>query len=121
MTKTPHPINIHVGHRLREVRTLGGFSQAELGDKLDVTQQQIHKYELGVDCINIVNLWKVCNLFNLEIGYFFEGLDREAPDMEYSEGLLKVVRAFCRIEDEDTRQHIYELIKVLGAKEGEKS
>ena len=46
-----HPVDIHVGGRVREQRKLKGMSQGELGDSLGLTFQQIQKYERGANRI----------------------------------------------------------------------
>ena len=40
-----NPIDIHVGRRLRQRRTLLGMSQGKLGETVGLTFQQIQKYE----------------------------------------------------------------------------
>ena len=43
----PHPVDVHVGSRVRTRRTLLGMSQTALGEALGVAFQQILKYEHG--------------------------------------------------------------------------
>ncbi len=40
----PHPIDVHVGSRVRLRRTLLGLNQTQLGQRLGITFQQIQKY-----------------------------------------------------------------------------
>ena len=46
MTKS-HPVDVHVGSRMRQRRTLLGMSQSKVGDAVGLTFQQIQKYEKG--------------------------------------------------------------------------
>ncbi len=41
-TGIPSPIDVHVGARVRQRRTLLGMSQTMLGDAIDLTFQQVH-------------------------------------------------------------------------------
>jgi len=52
--KKPNPRSVvafdkQVGHRVRSYRNAAALSQAELGEKLGVSFQQIQKYEKGVN------------------------------------------------------------------------
>jgi len=42
-----HPVDAHVGARMRQRRTLLGMSQEKLGTAVGLTFQQIQKYERG--------------------------------------------------------------------------
>ena len=47
MRNKPDPVDVHVGARLRDRRTLLGLSQGEVGVRLGLNWQQIQKYERG--------------------------------------------------------------------------
>ena len=47
----PDPVDIHVGSRVRQRRTLLGLSQEKLGEALGLTFQQVQKYERGANRI----------------------------------------------------------------------
>jgi hypothetical protein len=49
--KVPNPIDKHVGSRVRMRRMMLGMSQEKLGDALDLTFQQVQKYEKGTNRI----------------------------------------------------------------------
>lgn len=61
-----------LGERLRELRQACGLSQSEIGDAMGVSFQQVQKIERGVNRISAVNLYKVANVLDVPIGYFFE-------------------------------------------------
>ena len=46
-TGNPHPVDVHVGARVRQRRTLLGMTQTDLGDAIGLTFQQVQKYENG--------------------------------------------------------------------------
>lgn len=73
-----HPVDIHVGKQLQARRTLCGLSQAELADRLDITFQQLQKYETGNNRMAAGRLWQASKVLGVPVEYFFEGLDGKA-------------------------------------------
>jgi transcriptional regulator with XRE-family HTH domain len=57
--ETPDPIDIYVGHRLREIRRSKNISQAQLGMAVDVSFQQVQKYERGANRVSASVLVKL--------------------------------------------------------------
>jgi transcriptional regulator with XRE-family HTH domain len=51
-SKPPHPVDVHVGKRLRLRRSALGMSQDDLGKQVGITFQQIQKYERGTNRIS---------------------------------------------------------------------
>ena len=72
----PDPVDVHVGKRIRERRVSLGLSQTDLGDNLGLTFQQIQKYERGFNRISASKLWALSHLFEVPIGWFFDGLGK---------------------------------------------
>ena len=73
---TPDPVDVHVGAFIRRRRKLLGVSQQGLADKLQLTFQQVQKYERGVNRISASKLWAACELLGCDPGEAFEGLTR---------------------------------------------
>jgi transcriptional regulator with XRE-family HTH domain len=67
-------INTHVGSRIRALRLCSGTTQAELGDVLGLTNQQVQKYEKGTNAMNLDKAWCTADYFGVDVGYFVEGL-----------------------------------------------
>ena len=57
--KSPNPIDKHIGTRVRMRRMMLDMSQTELGDALDITFQQVQKYEKGTNRISASRLQRV--------------------------------------------------------------
>src|SRR3954470_19795416 len=70
----PHPIDIHVGTRLRLRRTLLGLSQETLGEAVGITFQQLQKYERGANRISASRLFNLAQVLGVAVGFFFEDL-----------------------------------------------
>jgi transcriptional regulator with XRE-family HTH domain len=69
-----HPIDIHVGHRLRERRLRLKLELESLGSAVGVRAQRIQKYEDGRDRISSSPLYLLANALRVSVGYFFKEL-----------------------------------------------
>ena len=86
----PDPIDVHVGQKFRARRKELGFSQQHVADFLNMTFQQIQKYERGSNRISASVLWKSCELMRCDPNYFFDGLvNPKATKMEQSQAAAK--------------------------------
>jgi transcriptional regulator with XRE-family HTH domain len=71
--KLPNPIDKHVGSRVRMRRMMLGMSQSTLADGLDLTFQQVQKYEKGTNRISASRLQHISQILQLPVTFFFEG------------------------------------------------
>lgn len=117
----PSIIDLHVGDRIRERRTLLGLTQTDVADAMGLSFQQIQKYERGGNRISAGRLFQLACLLDVDIDYFFEGADEKgsgtkasiAHDPHLMREALAFVQAYNAIEDEDVRKGIFELTKAL--------
>jgi transcriptional regulator with XRE-family HTH domain len=130
-----HPVDVHVGARVRMRRKLLGMTQEKLADALGLTFQQVQKYERGTNRISASRLHDLARVLDVSIGYFFEdmpaavaasspaakgrGKAKKLPSYEpnpmTTRETLEMVRAYYNIEDANARKRVHELIKALGA------
>lgn len=73
MRNMPITIDEYVGQKLRDFRERIGLSLVECAQRVGVSHQQIHKYELGQTKISPGMLYKICKLFSVSPNIFFEG------------------------------------------------
>ena len=132
----PHPVDIHVGSRVRMRRTLLGMSQEKLGDALVLTFQQVQKYERGANRIGSSRLFEISRILDVPVSFFFEEMSSEAasagpltdsgdpptadPEEFQRDPLakretLELVRAYYRITDPRVRKRVFELTKSIAA------
>lgn len=132
----PHPVDVHVGRRLRLKRTILGMSQESVGKQIGVTFQQIQKYERGINRMGASRLYDFAKALSVPVSYFFEGYGDYAMDEVSSYALgeppaagfegkkinnretLEVMRAYYRIKSPAMRKRIVDLIKTM-ADEGD--
>lgn len=134
MTKTPNPIDQHVGSRVRMRRVMLGLSQDKLGTALGLTFQQVQKYEKGTNRIGASRLQEISKILNVPPSFFFEGSPntpdpaspgfRDATPLRYvpdfvttAEG-LQLNRAFVQIKDPKIRQRIIDLVCAIADTDG---
>ncbi len=73
MVKNSHtgrPEDLYIGLHLKDKRKARGFIQSEVGDYVDLTLQQIQKYEKGENGINASKLMRICDLFRVKSDEF---------------------------------------------------
>jgi transcriptional regulator with XRE-family HTH domain len=122
----PHPVDIHVGKRLRSRRTILGMSQEEIGAAVGITFQQVQKYERGLNRIGSSRLYQFSCLLGVNVSYFFEEFQEnatesvmadEAVSFEHehfnNKEVLTLVRAYYGINDPQVRKKILSLVKSL--------
>ncbi|SFR43133.1 helix-turn-helix domain-containing protein [Litoreibacter janthinus] len=81
----PHPVDIHLGRRLRHRRWVLGKTQGELADALGVRFQQVQKYESGTNRISASRLWDIAKALEVPIDHFFLGLEGCGAEVEHEE------------------------------------
>ena len=67
-----HPIDIHVGQRVRFKRKMMGLTQSDLAEKVGLTFQQIQKYEKGENRISASKLFQISQILGTSVSFFFE-------------------------------------------------
>ena len=75
-----HPVDVHVGVRLRQRRNLVGLSQTKLSRSVGLTfpAQQIQKYENGTNRISSSRLYEFAKVLNVPVSYFFDEMPSKA-------------------------------------------
>lgn len=69
-----HPVDSHVGKKVRHRRWMVGMTQQKLADCVGIKFQQIQKYETGMNRINASRLWDIAEALDVPVSYFFDGL-----------------------------------------------
>ena len=81
-----HPVDAHVGKRIRHRRWMIGMTQQQLADKVGIKFQQIQKYETGMNRVSASRLWDISDALGVPISFFFEGLDTDVARADEVEG-----------------------------------
>ncbi len=113
-----HPVDAHVGKRIRHRRWMVGMTQQQLADKVGIKFQQIQKYETGMNRVSASRLWDVAEALGVTISFFFEGLNeaggtlQAGGDILADKEALELVRSYYAIP-EAQRRRLFDLARVL--------
>ena len=128
-------VDMHVGKRVRLRRTLLGMRQEQLGTELNITFQQVQKYERGANRISASRLWDIGQILDVPINYFFDDMtentmqssprrvsrggdivdltDEQIKDPMARRETLELVRTYYSIEKPLVRKRISEMVKSI--------
>jgi Predicted transcriptional regulators len=119
-----HPVDVHVGKRVRHRRWLVGMTQQQLAEKVGIKFQQIQKYETGANRVSASRLWDIADALEVPVAFFFEGIEDNAkePAADIAEAVpadllgdkeaLDLIRSYYSIP-ENQRRRLFELARVL--------
>ena len=83
--------NKHLGNKLKIRRLSLGLTQTKVANAINVTFQQIQKYEKGTNGVSSIRLLQLSNYLKVPINYFFEDFSEYLINLEKSkEGHLNV-------------------------------
>ncbi len=115
-----HPVDVHVGKRIRHRRWMIGTTQQQLAEKVGIKFQQIQKYETGMNRVSASRLWDIAHALGVDVSFFFEGLENAAPAVEgdmpndilSDKEALELLRSYYAIP-EAQRRRLFDLARVL--------
>jgi transcriptional regulator with XRE-family HTH domain len=120
--QSPHPIDRHVGARLRRRRNELRASQSSLASRLGVSFQAVQKYESGAVRLSASRLFELAHALGVAPGYFFEGYGDE-PAQPQSEVVDRraeaaLLRGYYGIRNPALQADVRRLIATLGETPG---
>ena len=130
--KSPNPIDIYVGSRVRMRRMLVNMSQEKLGEQLGLTFQQVQKYEKGVNRVSAGRLFEIASVMGVAVNYFYDGAESQLEDdrqQRFAEGnasdgprapvldaeTLDLIAAFQKIEDDSLRKSLLNTVRAAAS------
>jgi transcriptional regulator with XRE-family HTH domain len=131
----PHPIDVHVGSRVRLRRNMLALSQEKLGEAIGLTFQQVQKYERGANRIGASRLLELSGVLGVPVSFFFDETDpvhapaipagfAEAPQEGFDSDplrrreTLELIGAYYDIKEAAVRRRLFDLAKSLAANSG---
>ncbi|MBM1219708.1 helix-turn-helix transcriptional regulator [Ponticoccus sp. SC2-23] len=117
-----HPVDVHVGKRIRHRRWVTGTTQQQLAEQVGIKFQQIQKYETGMNRVSASRLWDIAHALQVDVAFFFDGLEEqgiERPDTSDVPGdilsdreALELLRSYYAMP-ENQRRRLFDLARVL--------
>ena len=108
-----HPVDIHVGARLRQRRNLVGLSQSKLSESVGLTFQQIQKCEMGANRVSSGRLARIAEALEIPVALFFDSRATQPPERRDANatlaplleapGVVGLLRAFSAIDGRKIR------------------
>ena len=83
--------NKHLGNKLKMRRLALGLTQTKVAKAINVTFQQIQKYEKGINGVSSIRLLQLSNYLKVPINYFFDSY------AEYSNNMNKTAEGFMSV------------------------
>jgi transcriptional regulator with XRE-family HTH domain len=119
--KSPDPVDILVGNNLRILRLRRGMSQTQLGKRLDVTFQQVQKYEKGANRIGAGRLFRAAAILRVPISVLFDGAPKSPeserfvapPALMSRPDAIRMMEAFGKIGNADSCRLLVRLAEKL--------
>ena len=128
-SKLPSGIDRVVGQRIRWRRRDLKLTQERLGELLDLTFQQVQKYEKGVNRVSAGRLYEIAGVLGVPVSYFFDGAEEfiGAEQAEFAEDdsephapvmtpeMLELISAFQKIEDISLRKSLLNTVRAAAS------
>jgi len=126
--KLPSGIDRVVGQRVRWRRRELKLTQERLGELLNLTFQQVQKYEKGVNRVSAGRLFEIASVLGVPITYFYEGAEgfvehenaqaaedgkTHAPVMNSE--TLELIASFQKIEDNSLRKSLLATVRAAAS------
>ena len=108
-------VDLYVGQRIRERRTMMGLTQQQMADLIGVTYQQAHKYERGINRVSAGRLYDIGQALGVQTGYFYDGLDsgNKSEVSQHQRMCLELARNFGQINNERHQRALSSLARAL--------
>ena len=109
--------NRHLGSKLRMRRLSLGLTQTKVAQAINVTFQQIQKYEKGTNGISSLRIMQLANFLKVPVVFFFEDFplyqgtsgstdNEKVEDLNYS----FLAKLFSKLS-EDQKEKIFQVLK----------
>lgn len=93
-----------IGEKLREYRKLRGMTQEQLAEAIDVTFQQIQKYESGHTRLNTDKLQAVVQALDIPVSALFDEACRD--ECLLSEQEQRLVKGYRSLTSDEVREFL---------------
>ena len=109
-----------IGEKLRKRRQTVGLSQERLAEILNVSYQQVQRYENGTNKLNVENLQLIAQALTVPVAYFFQeehsdpSVAESGPVYESEEKSL--IRHFRKIDSKAGRRMVVDVARLAAKK-----
>lgn len=104
-------INKSIGEKIVVFRKSKQLSRSRLSRILGITQQQLDKYERGINRISAAKLALISKQFEFDILYFYDGLTNFNSSKQIKENLDVLISHFLNIKKRERQCLIVSIVK----------
>ena len=128
-----HHVDLHVGKKLKQKRLERGISQDDLAGSVNLTFQQVQKYEKGVNRVSASKLYDFAKFLKTDITYFFDEIGdykiSDKNEIDYASDVNQtafendikpkeieiLTSSYKKISNSEVRKNILALLKSLSS------
>jgi transcriptional regulator with XRE-family HTH domain len=104
-----------IGARLRTARSAAAMSLEELAVRVNISPQQLQKYESGANRITVSRLMDICDAMAIELDAVLQfGCQPQSDGLDPKE-VAQLVSSFCAIRNPASRKQIADLANFLAS------
>ena len=116
-------IDAYVGSRIRFARTMRGWTQTDLGERLKISYQQIQKYESGANRVSAGQLFRLTEILDVPVTFFYDDMPKQImggsgkkpppgdPGKAREQG--KLLHWFSEIENAEVRSSVIAIARAM--------
>jgi transcriptional regulator with XRE-family HTH domain len=113
--------DVEIGRKIRALRLERGLSQSGLASGIDLTFQQVQKYEKGVNRVSAGRLQRIADRLNIPVMFFYDGMGKSTKKDQRNSGLalvqtkgaMRLMRAYAEIGSRTTKYALVVLAESL--------
>jgi transcriptional regulator with XRE-family HTH domain len=117
--------DIEIGRKIRALRLERGLSQSGLADGIDLTFQQVQKYEKGTNRVSAGRLARIADMLNTPVMFFYAGMGAKPRKDQRNSGLalvqtkgaMRLLHAYAEIGSRTTKYALVVLAESLRNKD----
>lgn len=135
-SKEEKQVDCHVGQRIKHRRIILGLSRQDIGQAINVSVQQINKYETAENRVACSKLFSLSKFLKVPIQYFFDMLNIDGSNIhannqhsvnivaEDQEGfhfdnvisereIMRLTNVYKRLKSSTVRKKVFELLESI--------
>lgn len=116
LRKKATTVDVFVGARIRECRIALGLTQHQLGEMIGSTNQQVHKYEKGIDRLSAGKLYEIAQALDMPVTYFYEGFGEDTSHPFEFGRMREIAHNFKAFRNEKHQEAFGQVVRTLAGR-----
>jgi transcriptional regulator with XRE-family HTH domain len=105
--------DVEIGGKIRTFRQQAGLTQEKLAEALEITFQQVQKYERGATKVNLAKLQQIAQVVKVPVSAFFDDSGHTVYNL--SEDEIEILKAFRALKGK-LRNSVIDVVAGLSKK-----